>query len=85
VRIEVEDDGPGFDASLSPEGHGLALVRERLTMALGDRASLHIDAVPGRSRIAIEIPGAAPAARDDRSSASSPSRPSPPELPPSAR
>jgi sensor histidine kinase YesM len=55
VRVEVEDDGPGFDASAAPEGHGLALARERLARTIGDGAVLTIDARPGRTCVAIEL------------------------------
>ena len=56
VRVEVEDDGPGFDAAAIPDGHGLALVKERLASMLGERTSLDIDARPGRTCVAIDIP-----------------------------
>ncbi len=56
VRVEVEDDGPGFDAAVMPDGHGLALVKERLARMLGERASLDVDARPGRTRVAIDVP-----------------------------
>ena len=68
LRIEVIDDGPGFlsrrspsgakadDASALPEGHGLALIRERLAMTFQDRASLHVESAPGRTIVAIEVP-----------------------------
>jgi LytS/YehU family sensor histidine kinase len=56
VRLEVEDDGPGFDTSLLREGHGLELLRSRLAMAFGDRAALHIDSRPGRTCIAMDVP-----------------------------
>ena len=55
VRVEVEDDGPGFDATAAPPGHGLALVRERLAGMLGERASLIVDAQPGRTCVAIDL------------------------------
>ena len=55
VRVEVEDDGPGFDAAAIPDGHGLALVKERLANMLGEGTSLDIDAQPGRTRVAIDI------------------------------
>jgi sensor histidine kinase YesM len=55
VRVEVEDDGPGFDATASPDGHGLALVKERLASMLGEGTSLDIDAQPGRTRVAIVL------------------------------
>ena len=56
VRVEVEDDGPGFDASAAQERHGLTLVRERLARTLGERASLEIDARAGRTRVIIDLP-----------------------------
>jgi LytS/YehU family sensor histidine kinase len=56
VRVEVEDDGPGFDATTTPEGHGLTLVRERLARTIGEGAALHIDAQPGQTRVTIELP-----------------------------
>jgi two-component system, LytTR family, sensor histidine kinase AlgZ len=56
VRVDVEDDGPGFDPSALPEGHGLALVRERLVRTIGEEATLQIDVKPGRTRVAIEVP-----------------------------
>jgi signal transduction histidine kinase len=55
VRVAVEDDGPGFDASTVADGHGLALVRERLARTIGDGAVLAIDARPGRTCVAIEL------------------------------
>ena len=45
LRLEVEDDGPGFEATRVPEGHGIALLKARLAMAFGGRATLsNIDA-----------------------------------------
>src|SRR5215471_4542709 len=38
LRVSVEDDGPGFDSTSLPEGHGLQLLKSRLTMIFGDRA-----------------------------------------------
>jgi two-component system, LytTR family, sensor histidine kinase AlgZ len=55
VRIAVRDDGPGFDGSALPAGHGLALLRSRLEMLFGDRATLVIDGRPGETRVTIEI------------------------------
>src|SRR5215470_2973874 len=43
LRVSVEDDGPGFDASRVPEGHGLQMLRARLAMAFGDKAALTIE------------------------------------------
>lgn len=45
LRVDVTDDGPGFDAVL-PEGHGLALLRARLQMLFADRGSLDITTRP---------------------------------------
>ena len=59
VRAEVEDDGPGFDAAVAADGHGLALVRSRLAMTFGDRASLHVDRQQGRTLVWFDVPGAA--------------------------
>ena len=56
VRLAVEDDGPGFDAALVPDGHGLALVRDRLAMTFGDRATLGIDSRPGRTSVTLDLP-----------------------------
>jgi two-component system sensor histidine kinase AlgZ len=57
VRIDVEDDGPGFEPAAVTSGHGLALVRQRLAMTFGDRARLGIDSAPGRTVVTIEIAG----------------------------
>jgi two-component system, LytTR family, sensor histidine kinase AlgZ len=56
LRIDVSDDGPGFDPSKLSSGHGLALLRQRLAMAYGDRASLHVESAPGRTVATIAIP-----------------------------
>jgi signal transduction histidine kinase len=56
VQIAVEDDGPGFAADRIPPGHGLALVRERLAMALGDRSRLDVDSRPSRTTVTISVP-----------------------------
>ena len=56
LRIDVEDDGPGFEASALPEGHGLALLRARLAMAFGDAASVRIESRPGLTRVALDVP-----------------------------
>lgn len=56
VRIDVEDDGPGFGSMGVPAGHGLALLDARLKMLYGNRATLKIDSQPARSIVAIELP-----------------------------
>ena len=57
VRIEVEDDGPGFDPEMVPGNHGLALLRQRLAFIYGERATLNIQTAPGRTLVIVEIPG----------------------------
>jgi two-component system sensor histidine kinase AlgZ len=56
LRVAVEDDGPGFDASRWPEGHGLHLLKERLSMTFGDRASLTAESRPGRTIVVLDLP-----------------------------
>src|SRR5687767_9094403 len=56
LRVEVIDDGPGFNASAIPDGHGLALIRARLSMLFGDRASLTVSSQPGRTTVAMDLP-----------------------------
>ena len=56
LRVEVEDNGFGFDPKNVPPGHGLALLRSRLAMTFGDRAALKIDSRPGRTTVTIDIP-----------------------------
>jgi hypothetical protein len=56
TQLDVEDDGPGFEASQVPAGHGLALLRSRLAMNFGERATLHIDSRPGRTCITLVVP-----------------------------
>jgi LytS/YehU family sensor histidine kinase len=56
IGLEVEDDGPGFEAARLPDSHGLALLKERLERLFGNRASLAIDTQPGRTLVAIELP-----------------------------
>jgi two-component system, LytTR family, sensor histidine kinase AlgZ len=56
LRVAVEDDGPGFDASHLPEGHGLQLLKSRLAMAFGERATLVATSGPGRTIVELDIP-----------------------------
>jgi sensor histidine kinase YesM len=56
IRLSVSDDGPGFDGRQLPAGHGLELIRARLQALFGDRARLAIDARPGDTTVAIELP-----------------------------
>lgn len=56
LRLEITDDGPGFSASALPEGHGLFLLRSRLSMLYGDRASLDIHSAPSATSVVIQVP-----------------------------
>ncbi len=56
LRVEVSDDGPGFEpvTSMKP-GHGLDLLQRRLTTLFGSSASLEMTARDGWTRIAISL------------------------------
>ena len=54
--VAVEDDGPGFDQSDRPAGHGLELLASRLKMLFGDNATLSIDSRPGHTAVTLELP-----------------------------
>jgi LytS/YehU family sensor histidine kinase len=56
TRVELEDDGPGFDPDEERPGHGLALLRARLAMNFPSRARLEVQSRPGRTRVAIVVP-----------------------------
>jgi two-component system sensor histidine kinase AlgZ len=55
VRIQVDDDGPGFPGAPIPEGHGLALLKARLSMIFGAAGTLTFHNRPGAS-VLMEIP-----------------------------
>lgn len=55
LRVEVHDDGPGFDPATAPAGHGLDLLQRRLAAHFGDRAALRFRNGAGMSVI-MEIP-----------------------------
>jgi sensor histidine kinase YesM len=55
LQVEVHDDGPGFDASFRPEGHGLDLLDGRLAAQFGDAASLRFRNGSGMAVI-MELP-----------------------------
>ena len=59
TRVEVEDDGPGFDPGDAAGGHGLNLLRQRLAMSLRG-ARLEIQSQPGRTRAIIVVPSLPP-------------------------
>jgi LytS/YehU family sensor histidine kinase len=56
LTVIVEDDGPGFEASTRPAGHGLDLLERRLHMLFGDRASLSVDSGTGKTTVKIDVP-----------------------------
>lgn len=57
VRLEVCDDGAGFDPEdrLVP-GHGLRSVRRRLHLAFGDGADLRVESGAGGCRVGFRVP-----------------------------
>lgn len=56
VRVSVADDGPGFEASTRPAGHGLDLIENRLRMQYGDRASLVVQSGAGATVVTLDLP-----------------------------
>ena len=56
LHVSVEDDGPGFDGSCLPEGHGLQLLKARLAMIYADRAQLGIASRAGRTVVTLDMP-----------------------------
>lgn len=56
VRLSVTDDGPGFDPAAAPAHHGLALLRERLALSFGARASLQVSSRPGETCVTVTVP-----------------------------
>ncbi|WP_412061887.1 PAS domain S-box protein [Rubrivirga sp. IMCC45206] len=63
LRVEVEDDGRGFETTTTDDGYGLATVRERLAVAGG---RLDVASEPGEGtciRLAIPL-GTAPGPRE---------------------
>ncbi len=73
VRVQVEDDGAGFDPGAATSGHGLALLRARLGLLYGDRAELDVDSAPGRTVVTLSVP----AEGDSASNRPRPARPAP--------
>ena len=56
LRVEVRDDGPGFNAAAAQPGHGLSLLRDRLELLFKRLARLTIDGTPGATSVAIDLP-----------------------------
>ncbi|HEV3141526.1 MAG TPA: sensor histidine kinase [Vicinamibacterales bacterium] len=56
IRLSVQDDGPGFDATTLPHGHGLTLLRSRLGMLFADGATMRVESRPGETRVTVDVP-----------------------------
>jgi signal transduction histidine kinase len=56
LRVEVVDDGPGFDAGALPAGHGLALLRDRLTLLYDSRATMEIVSGDRGTTVGLTVP-----------------------------
>jgi sensor histidine kinase YesM len=56
LQLCVQDDGPGFDPESNGSGHGLAMLRQRLAILYGDRASLDVESRPGTTRVTVSLP-----------------------------
>ena len=54
--ITVVDDGPGFDATALPAGHGLALLSDRVALIFNGRYPLRIESAPGRTVVTLTVP-----------------------------
>jgi sensor histidine kinase YesM len=59
VRIEVADDGGGFDAASIPANHGLDALRRRLALTFGDQARLDVRSSPAGTTVRMDIPNSA--------------------------
>jgi len=56
LRLEVEDDGPGFSKDVVRPGHGLDNLRRRLDALFEGRAGLEIDSGSGRTVVRVRLP-----------------------------
>ncbi len=56
VRLSVADDGPGFEGTLLPAGHGLENLAARLETLFGDSARLRIVSGSPGARVTLELP-----------------------------
>jgi len=56
LRLEVCDDGPGFQAVELPSGHGLHNLQERLAVVFGEKAKLDIASTSEGTSVRIVMP-----------------------------
>jgi sensor histidine kinase YesM len=56
LRLEVEDDGPGFSKEAICPGHGLDNLRRRLDALFEGRAALEIASGSGRTVVRVRLP-----------------------------
>ena len=59
LRVEVLDQGPEFHLEAAPSGHGLDILRSRLTTLFGQRASLALERHDHWNRITLLVPQSA--------------------------
>jgi signal transduction histidine kinase len=56
LRIEVRDNGLGFDLKAIPAGHGLNSLVERLDSLFGEKARLNVFRQDGYSVVEMMLP-----------------------------
>jgi sensor histidine kinase YesM len=56
IKLEVRDDGPGFDETAIIAGHGLDNLQARLTALFAERAALEIQTTAGCTSVTITMP-----------------------------
>ena len=56
LRLAATDDRPGCGNAAIPDGHGLALIRARLTLLYNGDATLSIDTRQGQTTVAMDRP-----------------------------
>jgi len=56
LRVEVSDDGPGFNLASAAPGHGLDNLRNRLTTLFGNRGALTVHRRENRTSVALVVP-----------------------------
>ncbi len=59
IIISVRDNGPGFDSSNLPAGHGLSSLTARLQSLYQDAAQMKIFSQSGQTIVALQIPSIA--------------------------